>query len=388
MSRSANIAQQALDHGLKAKIPFTITPGSEQVRATIERDGQMEILSKVGGQVLANACGPCIGQWKREDVKMGDKNTIVTSYNRNFKSRNDANPNTYAFVTSPEMVTAYIFSGDLNFNPLADTLIGSDGKPFRFNAPTGDELPKNLFDPGEDTYQKPPKDGSSVKVDIKPDSDRLQFLEPFKPWDGKDFTDMPVLIKVEGKCTTDDISAAGPWLKYRGHLERISQNLLIGAFNAENGERNNIKNQLTGKFDKVPTVAEYYRDNNVPWVVIGDKNYGEGSSREHAALSPRFMGGRAVVTKSFARIHETNLKKQGLLPLTFKDVSDYDKIQPHHRISLKNIASLAPNSEITMTVTDPESKDSFDVTLQHTFNDAQIEWFKHGSALNYMKKNL
>jgi len=388
MSRSADLAQQALDRGLKAKVPFHITPGSEQVRATIARDGQMQVLEKVGGSVLANACGPCIGQWNRQDVPKGERNSIVTSFNRNFRRRNDGNPETHAFVTSPEMVTALVIAGDLTFNPLTDSLRDAEGNEFKFRAPSGKELPAKYFDPGEDTYQRPPEDGTTIEVVVNPNSDRLQLLEPFKAWDKKDLEDMPILIKARGKCTTDDISAAGPWLKYRGHLENISNNLLIGAVNDENGEANNIKNQVTGEYGEVPDVARWYKENNTPWVVIGDSNYGEGSSREHAALSPRFLGGRAVITRSFARIHETNLKKQGLLPLTFKDAADYDRIQPHHRITLNNLSDIAPGSEVTMTVTDPKTKDSFDVQLNHTFNEAQIKWFGAGSALNQMKKSI
>ena len=386
MSRAANVATQAMAHGIKSKIPFTITPGSEQIRATIARDGQMDTLTTVGGTVLANACGPCIGQWNRTDVAKGEKNSIVTSYNRNFRRRNDGSPDTHAFVTSPELVTALVLAGDLTFNPLTDTLTGSDGKPFKFEAPTGDELPAKDFDPGEDTYQRPPQDASKLDVVVEPNSQRLHLLTPFKPWDGKDLVNMPILIKTRGKCTTDDISAAGVWLKYRGHLKNISENMLIGAINDENGEANKVKNQITSEFSEVPDVAKYYRDNNIPWVVIGDQNYGEGSSREHAALCPRYLGGRAVITRSFARIHETNLKKQGLLPLTFKDPADYDRIKSHHRISLTDLASLAPGRDVIMTVSD--GNNSFDVTLCHTFNDAQIKWFKSGSALNAMKNAM
>ena len=388
MSRAANLAQQAFAVGIKAKIPFHITPGSEQVRATIARDGQMAALQAVGGNVLANACGPCIGQWNREDVPKGTRNSIVTSFNRNFRRRNDGNPETHAFVSSPEMVTALVLAGDITFNPMTETIKDAQGNDFKFQPPTGKELPDQFFDPGENTYQAPVEDGSKVQVVVKSDSNRLQLLEPFKSWDKKDLIDMPILIKARGKCTTDDISAAGPWLKYRGHLENISNNLLIGAVNDENGEPNKIRSQLTGEFGEVPDVARHYRDNNVPWVVIGDSNYGEGSSREHAALSPRFLGGRAVVVRSFARIHETNLKKQGLLPLTFKNPADYDKIKSNHRISLTNLASLAPGSEVTMTVTDPVSKQSFAVPLAHTFNEAQIKWFHAGSALNHMKNTM
>ncbi|XP_037954886.1 probable aconitate hydratase, mitochondrial, partial [Teleopsis dalmanni] len=328
MGRCASIAKDAMAHGLKSKIKFNVTPGSEQIRATIERDGISKVLTDFGGTVLANACGPCIGQWDRKDVKKGEKNTIVTSYNRNFTGRNDANPATHAFVTSPELVTALSIAGRLDFNPIKDELTGKDGSKFKLKAPHGEELPAKGFDPGVDTYKEPPADGSGINVDIDPKSQRLQLLQPFDKWDGNDLIDMTVLIKVKGKCTTDHISAAGPWLKFRGHLDNISNNLFIGATNIENNELNKIKNQRTGEWGAVPDVARDYKANKIKWVAIGDDNYGEGSSREHAALEPRHLGGRAVIVKSFARIHETNLKKQGMLPLTFQNASDYDKVQP------------------------------------------------------------
>lgn len=303
MGRAASVAKQALDKGLKLKSAFTITPGSEQIRATIERDGLSKVFDDIGGVVLANACGPCIGQWDRKDIKKGEKNTIVTSYNRNFTGRNDANPQTHAFVTSPELVTALSLAGDLRFNPLTDDLTAADGSKFKLQPPSGDTLPRAGFDPGVDTYQGPPSDGSSLKVDVDPKSNRLQLLEPFDKWDGKDLVDMPVLIKIKGKCTTDHISAAGPWLKYRGHLDNISNNMFIGAINEENNQANNIRNQLNNEFGKVPDVARYYKAKRLPWVAVGDENYGEGSSREHAALEPRHLGGRAIIVKSFARIH-------------------------------------------------------------------------------------
>jgi len=385
MGRSANICQQAIDKGVKAKAGFTITPGSEQIRATIERDGYAETFRQVGGVVLANACGPCIGQWDRQDVPKGEKNTIVTSYNRNFTGRNDANINTHAFVTSPEIVTALVFAGDLGFNPETDYLTAADGSKFMLENPTGDELPAKKFDPGEDTYQHPPEDGSDVVVDVDPKSDRLQLLTPFDKWIGTDLEDMAVLIKVKGKCTTDHISMAGPWLKYRGHLDNISNNLLIGAINIENDKPNTIKNVLTGEYGGVPDVARHYKANKLNWVVIGDENYGEGSSREHAALEPRHLGGRAIIVKSFARIHETNLKKQGLLPLTFADPADYDKIQPSDRISIHGLQTFTPGTPLTCKVQHADgSTDEF--ALNHTFNDGQIEWFKAGSALNRMKE--
>jgi len=385
MGRSANICKQAIEKGVKAKAGFTITPGSEQIRATIERDGYSKIFREVGGVVLANACGPCIGQWDRKDVAMGEKNTIVTSYNRNFTGRNDANPATHAFVTSPEVVTALVFAGDLGFNPETDSLTAADGTQFMLEPPYGDELPANKFDPGEDTYEHPPKDGTNIKVDVNPTSDRLQLLEPFDKWNGKDLDDMAVLIKAKGKCTTDHISAAGPWLKYRGHLDNISNNLLIGAINIDNDKVNTIKNVLNGDFGGVPDVARHYKANSLNWVVVGDENYGEGSSREHAALEPRHLGGRAIIVKSFARIHETNLKKQGMLPLTFANPADYDKVQPSDRLSIHGLATFKPGKALTCMVKHADGKTD-EITLNHTFNEGQIEWFKAGSALNRMKE--
>ncbi|KAG7325930.1 hypothetical protein KOW79_010855 [Hemibagrus wyckioides] len=385
MGRAASLAKQALDHGLKCKSQFTVTPGSEQIRATIERDGYAQILRDVGGVVLANACGPCIGQWDRRDVKKGEKNTIVTSFNRNFTARNDANPATHAFVTSPEIVTALAIAGTLNFNPETDYLTSANGEKFTLLPPTGDELPARDFDPGEDTYQHPPADGHSVRVDVNPQSNRLQLLEPFQKWEGEDLEDLQVLIKVKGKCTTDHISAAGPWLKFRGHLDNISNNLLIGAVNFENDAVNKIKNQLTGEYGGVPDVARFYKANGVQWVVVGDENYGEGSSREHAALEPRHLGGRAIIVKSFARIHETNLKKQGLLPLTFSDPRDYDKIHPDDKISIVRLQSFTPGKPLTAVLKHSDGSTE-NIQLNHTFNETQIEWFQAGSALNRMKE--
>ncbi|OCB89252.1 aconitate hydratase [Sanghuangporus baumii] len=386
MTRSAAIAKEAIDHGVTARSQFTITPGSEQVRATIERDGLIETFEQAGGLVLANACGPCIGQWDRRDVPKGVKNSIVTSYNRNFTGRNDANPATHAFVASPDIVTALVFAGDLTFNPLTDTLTGADGKPFKFSDPSGFELPPRGYDPGQDTFQPPPEDRASVLVAIDPKSDRLQKLEPFEPWNGKTPTDLPVLIKVKGKCTTDHISAGGPWLKYRGHLQNISQNCLIGAINSENGEANKVKNHLTGGYDGVPQTAAYYRDRGIKWVVIGDHNYGEGSSREHAALEPRYLGGLAIIVKSFARIHETNLKKQGMLALTFANPDDYDKVKPSDRVTIKGLESFAPGKNLIMELKHSDGR-AEEVELAHSFNEGQIEWFKAGSALNLMAKH-
>lgn len=384
MGRCASIAKNAMKHGIKSKIPFNVTPGSEQIRATIERDGIAKTFKEFGGTVLANACGPCIGQWDRKDVKKGEKNTIVTSYNRNFTGRNDANPATHCFVTSPELVTALSIAGRLDFNPLTDELTGADGKKFKLDAPFGDELPQKGFDPGMDTYEAPPSDGTKVKVDVDPKSQRLQLLEPFDVWDGKDLSDMTVLIKVKGKCTTDHISAAGPWLKYRGHLDNISNNMFIGATNIENNEMNKIKNQVTGEWAGVPDVARFYKAKGIRWVAVGDENYGEGSSREHAALEPRHLGGRAIITKSFARIHETNLKKQGLLPLTFANPADYDKVQPHSKISLLGLDKMAPGKQVDCEIKTDGKVDK--VKLNHSFNEQQISWFKAGSALNRMKQ--
>lgn len=383
MSRAAFLAKQALDHGLKAKCAFTVTPGSEQIRATIERDGQSKIFDAFGGMVLANACGPCIGQWDRKDVKKGEKNTIVTSYNRNFTSRNDGNPSTHAFVTSPELVTALAIAGRLDFNPVTDELTGAKGEKFKLESPRGDELPQRGFDPGEDTYQAPPKDSSTVSVDVDPQSQRLQLLSPFPKWDGKDLEDMVVLIKVKGKCTTDHISAAGPWLKYRGHLDNISNNMFIGAISEESGEANKVQHRLSGEWGGVPDTARKYKAEGIKWCVVGDENYGEGSSREHAALEPRHLGGYAIIVKSFARIHETNLKKQGLLPLTFQNPADYDKIKSDDKISLLGLKDLAPGKPVKCEVKHKDgSKDT--ITLNHTMNATQLEWFRAGSALNRM----
>lgn len=383
MSRAASIIKDAEAHGLRAKTLYTVSPGSEQVRATIARDGQLKTFEDFGGVVLANACGPCIGQWDRQDVKKGEKNTIVSSFNRNFTSRNDGNPATHAFVASPEMATAYAITGDLGFNPITDYLVDSEGNEFKLKEPSGLGLPPKGYDKGENTYQAPPQDRASIDVVISPTSDRLQKLKPFKPWDGKDAERLPILIKAVGKTTTDHISMAGPWLKYRGHLENISNNYMIGATNAENGKANEVKNHYTGKWDGVPQTAAALRDSGHKWVVIGDENFGEGSSREHAALEPRFLGGFAIITKSFARIHETNLKKQGLLPLNFTNVADYDKINPTDEIDLLGLTELAPGKNVIMRV-HPKDGEAWETELSHTYNNEQIEWFKYGSALNKM----
>jgi len=385
MSRVASLMKQALAKGLKSKGTFYITPGSEQIRATIERDGLADTMREFGGIVLANACGPCIGQWDRQNVKKGEKNTIVTSYNRNFTGRNDANPATHCFVTSPEMTVALTLAGSLDFNPLTDSLQCADGSDLKLAEPYGDGLPTRGFDPGEDTYQAPPADGSAVNVDVSPTSDRLQLLSPFDKWIGSDLTDMRILIKVKGKCTTDHISAAGPWLKYRGHLENISNNLLITAINEDNEEMNKVKNQESGNYGGVPEVARQYKEAGTNWVVFGDENYGEGSSREHAALEPRFLGGRAIIVKSFARIHETNLKKQGMLPLTFNDKADYEKVKPDDKVSILGLETFQPGVALHCKL-DHSDGSSDTIVLDHTFNAQQIDWFKAGSALNRMKE--
>ena len=385
MERASSVAKQALDKGLKAKSEFTITPGSEQIRATIEKNGQMEIFEKAGGLVLANACGPCIGQWKRHDVKEGEKNSIITSYNRNFSKRNDGNPATNAFVASPEIVTALAFAGKLTFNPLTDTLVNEKGEKIKLDEPKGDELPKNGFTKGESGFVPPAEDGSKVQVNIDPNSKRLQKLFPFvHPDFDRDFKDMYVLLKAKGKCTTDHISMAGPWLRFRGHLDNISNNMFIGAVNYFNDKMNSVKNMLTGKYDEVPKVAREYKAKGIPWVVFGEENYGEGSSREHAAMEPRFLGGKAIIVKSFARIHETNLKKQGMLPLTFDNPADYDKVKEDDKINL-DVKEIAPGEKVKMTIKHSDGS-SDEVMLNHTMNKQQIEWFKVGSALNLIAK--
>jgi aconitate hydratase len=385
MERAASIAKQALAKGLKVKSEFTITPGSEQIRATIERDGQLELFEKIGGVVLANACGPCIGQWNRHDVKDGERNSIITSYNRNFSKRNDGNAATNAFVASPEIVTAFALAGKLTFNPLKDTLVNEKGKLVKLRTPKGEELPHLGFLRGEDGYIQPPLDGAVVQVYINPESQRLQRLFPFvHPDFEKDFRDIYLLIKVKGKCTTDHISMAGPWLRYRGHLDNISNNMFIGAVNYFNDKMNSVKNRLTGNYEEVPKTAREYKAKGIGWVVIGEENYGEGSSREHAAMEPRYLGGKAIIVKSFARIHETNLKKQGMLPLTFVDPKDYDKVREDDRIDL-DVKDITPGKPVTMSLKHSDGTKDI-VMLNHTMNEHQIQWFKVGSALNLMAK--
>lgn len=383
MDRVAAISRAARAQGLKAKARLTVTPGSEQVRATIERDGQLADIEAIGGVVLANACGPCIGQWKRTDVKEGEANSIVTSFNRNFTSRNDGNPQTHAFVASPETVVALAIAGRLSFDFTREELVNEAGVKVRLEAPQGRDLPAKGFVPDPKGFVAPAADGASVRVDINPASDRLQKLDPFTaPRLGTDFKDLAVLIKAKGKCTTDHISAAGKWLKYRGHLDNISNNLLITATNAFNGKMNEVRNVLDGSYGAVPATARAYKARGVGWVVIGEDNYGEGSSREHAAMEPRFLGGRAIIAKSFARIHETNLKKQGMLPLTFANPSDYDTIGENHRLTL-GVSELAPGKPLKLYVRAEDGKTN-EVVLNHTFNEQQIGWFKAGSALNLM----
>ena len=381
ISRSASIAKQAIDKGLTVKSDFTITPGSEQVRYTIDRDGLIEIFNRIGGKVFANACGPCIGQWARKDANKENKNTIVHSFNRNFAKRADGNPNTYAFVGSPELVTAIALSGKLGFNPITDTLINDKGESILLDPPIGYDLPPNGFEVEDMGYQEPSSDNSNIQIQVKSDSDRLQLLKSFLKWDGEDLINLKILIKAKGKCTTDHISMAGPWLKFRGHLENISKNLLLGATNAFNDKVNLTKNQITGKYDQTPLVANYYRKNHISSIVIGDENYGEGSSREHAAMEPRFMGVKVVLVKSFARIHETNLKKQGILALTFKDKSDYDLILEDDNISIINLNAFDINSDIEIEIMHRDNT-SHTIFASHTYNQNQINWFKAGSSLN------
>ena len=386
ISRACSIAEDALAKGLKPKSEFGINPGSEQVRFTIERDGFINTFEKLGARIFTNACGPCIGQWGRyKDPKNGPKNSIVHSFNRNFAKRADGNPNTHAFVTSPEMVAAIAIAGDLRFNPITDTLINDKGEEVKLDEPHGFELPPKGFDVEDPGYVEPAKDGGNVDVVVKEDSERLQLLEPFNPWDGKNISGAKLLIKAQGKCTTDHISMAGPWLRYRGHLDNISNNTLTGAVNAFGGETNKVKNQLDGSFGEVPDVARAYKTAGVPSVVIGDSNYGEGSSREHAAMQPRHLGVVAVIVKSFARIHETNLKKQGMLGLTFANEADYDKIQEDDTFNFVDLEDFAEDKPLTVEVVHADgSKDT--IVTNHTYNEAQIEWFKAGSALNKIKK--
>ncbi len=384
LDRSASLARQAVAKKLKVKSEFTITPGSEQVRFTVARDGQLQAFEDMGGVVLANACGPCIGQWARHSDDPNRKNTIITSFNRNFAKRNDGNPNTHAFVASPELVTAMAIAGDITFNPMTDTLINEDGQAVKLDPPTGLELPPKGFAYEDRGFQEPAADGSGIQVVVSPTSDRLQLLDPFKAWEGKDLKDLRLLIKAKGKCTTDHISMAGPWLKYRGHLDNISNNLLIGAVNSFNDRTNHVQNQLTGEYGEVPATGRAYKAKGVGTIVVGDENYGEGSSREHAAMEPRHLGVRAVLVRSFARIHETNLKKQGMLALTFANPADYEKVEEDDRIDILGLESFTPGTPLTIVLHHSDGRqDRF--AVNHTFNQSQIEWFKAGSALNLIR---
>lgn len=387
IARAASLAKQVAAKGLKTKAQFTITPGSELVRYTIERDGFIATFDSIGATVFSNACGPCIGQWARPGAEKGEKNTIVHSFNRNFAKRADGNPNTFAFVASPEMVTALAIAGDLTFNPLTDTLTNDKGEQVKLDAPTGDELPKLGFAAEDAGYQAPAEDGSGVEVKVSVTSDRLQLLDPFSAWEGSDLKGLKLLIKAKGKCTTDHISMAGPWLKYRGHLDNISNNMLIGALNFFNEKTDNVKNALTGEYGPVPATQRAYKAAGVGTIVVGDTNYGEGSSREHAAMEPRHLGVRAVLVKSFARIHETNLKKQGMLALTFTNEADYDKIQEDDAINIVGLVSFAPEKSLTIELVHSNgSTESF--AVNHTYNEQQIEWFKAGGALNIIRASV
>jgi len=387
IARSASLAKQANSKGLKPKAEFSITPGSEQVRFTIERDGFIDIFNSMGATVYANACGPCIGMWARVGAEKKEKNTIVHSFNRNFQSRNDGNPNTLAFVASPELTTALAIAGDLTFNPLTDTLVNDKGETVKLDPPSGDELPLKGFDVKDAGYQAPAEDGSGVEVKVALDSERLQLLAPFADWDGNNITGARVLIKAKGKCTTDHISMAGPWLRYRGHLDNIANNTLIGATNFFNGEQNKVKNHLNGEYDEVPKVQRAYKAAGVPTIVVGDQNYGEGSSREHAAMQPRHLGVKAILVKSFARIHETNLKKQGMLALTFANEADYDKIEENDVINFTDLTSFAPEKQLHLELVHANGTKDV-IAVNHTYNAQQIDWFKAGGALNLIRKSI
>jgi aconitate hydratase len=387
IARSASLAKQALSKSLKPKAEFSITPGSELVRSTIQRDGFIQTFDEMGATVYSNACGPCIGMWARVGAEKKERNTIVHSFNRNFQSRNDGNPNTLAFVASPELTTALAIAGDLTFNPMTDKLINEKGEEVMLDAPSGDELPTKGFYADDAGYQAPAADGSGVQIAVDPASERLQLLDPFGDWDGQNITNARVLIKAKGKCTTDHISMAGPWLRYRGHLDNIANNTLIGATNFFNGEINKVKNQLTGEYGEVPAVQRAYKAAGVPTIVVGDQNYGEGSSREHAAMQPRHLGVKAILVKSFARIHETNLKKQGMLALTFSNEADYDKIRENDQIDFIDLTSFAPEKPLHLKLKHDDGTEDT-IAVNHTYNAQQIEWFKAGGALNLIRKSL
>jgi aconitate hydratase len=382
MRRAAHVAMQGLKAGLRAKAKFLITPGSERIYQTIKRDGLIDTFEKIGGTVLANACGPCIGQWKRTDVGPNQKNTIVSSFNRNFPGRNDGSQETLSFITSPDVVTALAFAGTLDFNPLTDTLTAPNGERVRFTAPEGEELPRQGFARGAEGYEEPATDPDSVKIEIPQNSERLQVLGPFVAWDGKDFIDLPILVKTKGKTTTDHISPAGPWLRFRGHLDKISDNMFLGATNAFTGETGKGVNPLTGATSQpFAKIARELKAAGVQWIVIGDENYGEGSSREHAAMSPRYLGCAAVIVRSFARIHETNLKKQGVLPLTFIDPADYDKFEQNDRVSITGLYTLEPGKPVTVQIKKAGGR-LVTIQARHSMTREQIAWFRAGSALN------
>lgn len=385
ITRAASVAQQAVDKNLKVKAEYTITPGSELVRYTVERDGLLKSFEDIGGVILANACGPCIGQWARHNKDKNRKNSIITSFNRNFAKRNDGNPNTHAFVASPEIVTAFAISGDLTFNPITDTLTNQNGEEVKLDEPKGIEMPEKGFAAEDNGYIEPAKDGSNISVIVNEDSERLQLLEPFAPWNGNDIKGLKLLIKAKGKCTTDHISMAGPWLRYRGHLDNISNNMLIGAINFYNDESNKIKNQLTGEYNEVPETARAYKSEGIGTIVVGDENYGEGSSREHAAMEPRHLGVKVVLVRSFARIHETNLKKQGVLALTFANREDYDKIREDDTIDVLGLNDFDEDKPFTIVVNHADGSKE-EILANHTYNVNQFEWFKNGSALNLIRK--
>lgn len=387
ISRAVSLAKQVSAKELKAKAEFTISPGSEQIRYTINRDGFLDIFNQIGAKVFTNACGPCIGMWDRMGAEKKEKNTIVHSFNRNFAKRADGNPNTYAFVASPEIVTALAIAGDLGFNPLTDTLTNERGEQVKLDPPTGDELPIKGFAVEDAGYQAPAEDGSHVVVEVSPTSNRLQLLDPFAAWEGTDLKGLKLLIKAKGKCTTDHISMAGPWLKFRGHLDNISNNMLIGAVNFFNEKTDNIKNQLTGEYGTVPATQRAYKAAGIGTIVVGDENYGEGSSREHAAMEPRHLGVRVVLTKSFARIHETNLKKQGMLALTFANKADYDKIKEDDTFDVVGLTSFTPGQPLTLVLTHNDGSRE-EILANHTYNNQQIEWFKAGGALNIIRKQV
>jgi len=386
MSRAASLAKQAQLKGIKAKIPLLVTPGSEQIRATIERDGQIDSLKSIGATVLANACGPCIGQWHRPELKQGERNTIVTSYNRNFPGRNDGKRETMNFIASPEMVIALALGGSLSFNPLDDSLTASDGKTFKLNAPeSASDVPARGFVDAEDVYIDPSENRDAVQVLLDPASERLQKLEPFDAWNGQDLNDLHVMIKAKGKCTTDHISPAGPWLRFRGHLDKLSDNLLLGAVNAFNEQVGKAKNTLTNQVENCAEIARQYKKQNISWIIVGDENYGEGSSREHAAMTPRYLGCTAVIAKSFARIHETNLKKQGILALTFDNPEDYDKIYEDDKISINQLGEFSEGKPVECNILHANNT-SEKIILNHSYNNLQIEWFRAGSAMNILRK--